>query len=293
MLPRFRRLHWTNLCKTPTGQVVLAVGIGLAAAVLDYVWPYLCYRLGLIDSMDPPPALTGEGADMTAGSASNPYYNTAGASRVLGHALVLLRLVNMTLVAPITEAYFFVNFCVAYVGVTCAQLAAPLAPAAAANVSGPVHAGQGGAGDEQALGPCPPGLRSAPHPNLLAAHTPLQPPAAWLLLRAWWRRISHLWAGGAVLRRMEGLPARGAASDRVRCTRPPRASPGAVTHQVIRLCHPSQSVLRASCAQAAHSAAWASSAFSTCASSAFSSVRKQLLLRHKLAQADLPRHLGG
>jgi hypothetical protein len=98
-----------------------AVGIGVAAAVLDYLWPRVCYRFGLIDRTDPPPALTGEGADMTAGSASNPYFDAAGASKLVGHVLVLVRYVNMVFVAPATEAYFFLRFCVSYITVTGAQ----------------------------------------------------------------------------------------------------------------------------------------------------------------------------
>ena len=105
-----------------SGHIVGAVCIGLAAAVLDYLWPRVCYRFGLIDRTDPPPALTGEGADMTAGSASNPYFDAAGASKLVGHVLVLVRFVNMVFVAPASEAYFFLRFCVSYITVAEAQV---------------------------------------------------------------------------------------------------------------------------------------------------------------------------
>ena len=74
--------------------------IGLTFAWLDSVWPHLCFKAGIIESFDPPPPLMGEPATGTA----NPYPDSnKDDSKLSGHLLVLVRVVNMILISPIVE----------------------------------------------------------------------------------------------------------------------------------------------------------------------------------------------
>jgi hypothetical protein len=103
-------------CQVTAVHVFVAVAIGLSAASLDYIWPWVCYKAGLIDSHDPPPSLTGEVISY------NPYDDNAGGGMTWGNLLVLVRLVDIVLISPLLQALFFVRFCVEYISAVCAEL---------------------------------------------------------------------------------------------------------------------------------------------------------------------------
>eukprot|EP00960_Hanusia_phi_P068740 766922-Hanusia_phi.AAC.1 len=89
----------------PLSVLVLAPFLGLVGAAGDMVWPWFCYKQGMIDSAHPPTPLSGE-VDLYA----SPYSVAPETSPMIGHSLVLVRLVNMMVVAPLMETLFFRGF---------------------------------------------------------------------------------------------------------------------------------------------------------------------------------------
>lgn len=94
----------------PLHLIMLAPVLGLLGAAGDMVWPWVCYKQGMIDSAHPPTPLSGE-VDLY----SSPYSTVPDTRAVLGHLLVFVRLMNMMLVGPLMEALFFQGFVFAQV----------------------------------------------------------------------------------------------------------------------------------------------------------------------------------
>jgi len=88
----------------------------------------MVYRLGLIESHDPPTPYKGEGSE-----SMNPYeglYSTK--ERMFGHALVLVRSISITFLIPIVENLFFREFLFELIQANCdgCAQAVPLAASA-------------------------------------------------------------------------------------------------------------------------------------------------------------------